>query len=103
MEKLTKNGKVAVIISQGYGAGWYTWNSEYKELIFNPKLAQMVIDGKRDEINEKWIKRNLNIDIYCGGSDGLVVFWLNQGTAFSIEEYDGFESLRTQENLGIIV
>ena len=26
MEKIIEDGKVAVLVSKGYGAGWSTWN-----------------------------------------------------------------------------
>ena len=45
MEKVIKEGKVAVLVSPNYGAGWYSWNSGYKELLFHPKLVEMVEQG----------------------------------------------------------
>ena len=36
MNKLIKNGKVAVLYSPGFGAGWFTWNPTMPELIFEP-------------------------------------------------------------------
>ena len=49
MEKLIVDGKVAVLVSRGFGAGWSTWMSDYPECVFDPVLAQMLIDGA-DEI-----------------------------------------------------
>ena len=43
--------------------------------------------------------QNLGIDMYAGGSDGLEIHWLPIGTIFDIEEYDGFETIRTIEDL----
>jgi hypothetical protein len=28
MEKVIRDGKVAVLYSPGYGAGWYSWNRD---------------------------------------------------------------------------
>lgn len=102
MEKVIRDGKVAVIVSHGFGAGWYTWNEEHKELLFSPKIVQMIEQNRFDEITEDWVKENLGIDIYTGGSDGLKIHWLPIGTAFEVEEYDGSESLRTIYDLVLI-
>lgn len=104
MEKVIRDGKVAILVSSGYGAGWYTWNSDHKELLFHPKLIAMVEAGKQKEVDEEWIFKELGIkDVYTGGaSDGLHIEWLPQGTAFIIEEYDGAESLTTLDNLTLI-
>jgi len=99
MEKVIRDGKVAVLISQGWGAGWYTWNTDYQQLLFHPKFVEMVEQNKRNEINDQWILENLGIDMYAGGSDGLEIHWLPIGTIFCIEEYDGFETIRTIEDL----
>ena len=102
MEKVIRNGKVAVLYSPGFGAGWYSWN-ERKELIFHPKLVEMVENNKQSKITEQWIEENLGIDnVYCGGAADLQIKWLDEGTAFIINEYDGSESIETLENLTLI-
>ena len=58
MKKIIKNGKVAVLYSPGFGAGWFSWNTEYKELLFHPKIVEMVESNKKDMITEDWIKEN---------------------------------------------
>jgi hypothetical protein len=102
MEKVIKDGKVAILISPGFGAGWYSWNADHKELLFHPKLVAMVESGRNAEINDEWVKENLSIDIYTGGAESLKIHWLPEGTAFQIEEYDGAESIRTLEDLTFI-
>jgi hypothetical protein len=85
LDKVVRDGKVAVLISPGYGAGWSSWSS--KELLFDPKIVAMVEAG-------------VNPAEYCeetyGGyfnADDLTVVWVDQGREFIVEEYDGFESL----------
>jgi len=102
MEKVIRDGNVAVLISHGYGAGWYTWNTEHKELLFHPKLVEMVEQERHSEITDSWVKENLGIDIYTVGSDGLTIHWLPEGTAFHVQEYDGSERLRTIDDLCIV-
>ena len=42
MEKVIRNNEVAVLISHGFGAGWYSWNNDHQELLYHPKLVEMV-------------------------------------------------------------
>lgn len=103
MNKVIKDGKVAVLISHGFGAGWYTWNLEYPELLFHPKLVEMIEQGKANQIDDIWIEDNLGIkNIYCGGASGLRIHWLPIGTAFTVEDYDGAERLMTLEDLTLV-
>jgi hypothetical protein len=37
MQKLIRDDKVAVLVSPGFGAGWYTWHW-VEELIYDPSL-----------------------------------------------------------------
>ena len=103
MEKVIRNGQVAVLYSPGFGAGWYSWN-EKKELLFHPKLVEMVENNKQKEITEEFCKDLLNTDDYICvlGAGNLQIKWLNEGTLFEIDEYDGSESIRTLENLTFI-
>ena len=94
MDKMIKDGKVAVLISPGYGAGWYTWNvSEVGERgLFCPELVTAILAGaKPHEIAN--LAEELFPDAYAGGADDLVVEWVPVGAKFRINEYDGFESL----------
>jgi hypothetical protein len=94
--KLIHEGKVAVLISEGFGAGWSTWNDEYPDMLFDPEIAQMIEDDKsEDQIMQAAVKKYPKA--YLGGLDGLVVKWLPLGTQFIVEEYDGDESILTNE------
>lgn len=98
MEKLIKNGCVAVLVSHGYGAGWYS--SEWDPaMLFDPVLAEMLVSEEGIEgCPTHWKKieqvaKEHYSDAYLGGLDGLSVHWVPIGTKFRIEEYDGAESL----------
>jgi len=102
MEKVIRNNQVAVLISPGFGAGWYSWNDN-QELLFNPKLVEMVEQNRASEIDKNWVKENLGIEnVHCGGARNLQIVWLPVGTFFRIDECDGFESLLTIRNLELV-
>ena len=105
MEKVIKNGEVAVLYSPGYGAGWYSWGAPI-ELVFHPKIVEMVLANKQREITPDWLAENIGEEyakVYCGGAIQLDIEWIPEGTAFVIEEYDGHESIVTYDDLDIII
>jgi hypothetical protein len=90
MEKLIRNDQVAVLISPGYGAGWYAWHG-IEELVFDPSVVEWV---ERQELDKIQAYMELRYpEAYCGGLKDLVVVWVPEGDQFRIEEYDGAESL----------
>jgi hypothetical protein len=100
MEKVTRDGKVAIIYSPGSGAGWFTYNMSHPELIYHPKLVELIEKDKKHLMSEEWMKENLGFDdIYIGGWQDVKLEWLPEGTLFYIDEYDGSESIQTDESL----
>jgi hypothetical protein len=95
MEKVIKDGKVGVLISPGYGAGFYTWGYP-TEAIFNPTLIELVEQQKVQEAID-FVEKTWNG--YSGGVQDLRVAWIEEGTRFIIEEYDGAEHLRFEEDI----
>jgi hypothetical protein len=95
MDKVIRDGKVAVLVSRGYGAGWSTWTDEVETYLFHPKLVQMVEENRHSEITHEWMEQELGIEDFTGDIDGLEIEWVPVGTTFVIDEYDGAESLRT--------
>lgn len=98
MQKVIRNDKVAVLYSPGYGAGWYSWHNK-EELVFHPVLVELVEADKQEEITEELCQKLLNIEDYICviGSDNLTIKWLEKDTFFRINEYDGAESIVTQD------
>jgi hypothetical protein len=91
MEKLVRNGLVAVAVSGGYGAGWSTWNN------VNPMDARFNIlfdEGKHEEA--ALLCESLDLG-YAGGAEDVRLEWIPVGTEFVITEYDGSERLETKE------
>ena len=91
MNKVIKDGKVAVLISYGFGSGFYTWGAPL-EAIFDPKLVELVESEDYDSANE-YVK-NTYPGVYTGGVEDLSVVWIDEGEEFIIEEYDGNESIQ---------
>jgi hypothetical protein len=95
LEKVIRDGQVAVIYSPGFGAGWYTWNRENPEIIFDPNIVHYV------EL-EEWDKLQVYIelkypDVYSSAASNLTIKWIDQGAEFKIDEYDGNESIILKE------
>jgi hypothetical protein len=103
MKKYIREGKVAVLYSPGWGAGWSTWNSVSAgdALIFDPEVVEMLFAGVEDDEIIEYCERQYP-DGYFGGVRDLEVEWVPVGTQFKIEEYDGNESILYKENTGWI-
>jgi len=92
MRKLVRDGKVAVLVSSGFGAGWYSWHYN-KELLFDPDIVKMLeLDWPRERILAH-CEKFYSEDFYYGGIEGLSIVWVDEGSKFRIDEYDGSERL----------
>lgn len=96
MEKLSQDGKVAVLYSPGFGAGWYTWNMTVPQILFDPAIVKFVEKEQFDEL-ATYVALKYP-EIYTGGMKDLKVAWIPEGTLFRIEDYDGSESIELKEN-----
>ena len=98
MDRVIRNGRVAVLFSPGFGAGWYT--SHYKQdLLFDPAIVSWLESDDEDRL--KKIESYVTLkypDEYYGGLCNLTIKWIPEGTAFKIDEYDGSESFTFKEN-----
>ena len=97
IKKLIDNGKVAVLYSPGFGAGWSTWNRGVPDLMFEPAVVEFVE-------KEQWAEFTTYVTLkdpglYTGGMDRLAVAWLPVGANFRIIEYDGSESIEIKEDI----
>lgn len=101
MKKVIRDGRVAVLYSPGFGAGWSTWayEKDYVDfMLFDPTLVDMVERGLGSDAIEAYVQSK-HSNVYCGGADDLVIKWLPVGTAFRIHEYDGSESVEVREEM----
>lgn len=98
-EKTVRDGKVAIIVSPGYGAGWSTWGTPAQFLAMDSGLVALVERRATADEVEEYLKTKLDKVPYMGGWGDTEIQWLPVGTQFYIHEYDGSESLRTHDDL----
>lgn len=90
MDKVIRDGHVAVLYSPGFGAGWYTWH-HIEELLYEPRIVHYVETGEKELV--KSYLEEVYPDVYAGGVDDLEILWMKEGTRFRINEYDGSETV----------
>jgi len=111
MKKEIRDGKVAVLYSPGFGAGWSTWNilRDGTAMMFDPSIVYMVEEMNKLDADDLTGRNNWADNIveyskqtypeaYCGGVEDLVIEWIPVGTLFKINEYDGSETIEYKEN-----
>lgn len=111
MQKVIRDGMVAVLYSPSFGGGWYSWNTDHshaKELLFHPRLVELVEQNRHDEITEEFVCELFKLSErdapYMGSAvHDLRIGWVPEGVAFRIDEYDGAESIMVQDEDNWIV
>lgn len=96
-EKVVEDGKVAVLISPGFGAGWSTWAHEDGASDF-VLFDRRVIEARKRNAGPEEVKALLEELIggapcMSGWSD-VEIRWVPQGQPFYVNDYDGNETLR---------
>ena len=102
MEKVTKDGEVAVLISPGFGAGWSTWEDDPKAaetLLFHPSFVKAA-ENKVTDVDP------IVLEVFGEDAKGIctsgwcdiVIVWILIGTKFYVHENDGHESLRFRDS-----
>jgi len=96
------NGNVAILISPGFGAGWSTWThgEQAEAMLFDSRLVDYVLQTGSEGLDA--YAESLGYTGYMGGAEDVCVQWLEPGTRFLIDEYDGSESLRTFDDLSYV-
>lgn len=98
MDKVIRNGNVAVLVSPEFGAGWYTWNQDIPELLFDPTIVDLVLNKNAD--SEIMAYATLKYpNAYLGGVYNVVIQWVPIGSKFRINEYDGYETLELEKDI----
>ena len=110
MEKVIRDGKVAVLYSPSYGYGWSTSNDtdliNTDALLFDPEIVSLVEKHKNGEMSNRdmcnkimyycYDKYGEDVVYYDGVTD-LTIEWIPIGKEFRITWYDGHESIEYKE------
>lgn len=107
VELYEKDGKVGVLISKGYGAGWSTWNTP--ELAYDKRIIEFwlehkdsqkfmrdVVDMEPTDAKNKVVEflSSIGYTVYSTlGFKDLKLEFVPHGAPFRITEYDGFENI----------
>lgn len=98
---------VAVLVSPGYGAGWYSWMSigeseDCTWTLFHQDIVNAVLrNASSKELTDIITKicADAGVDLpYFGGLRDITVEWVPVGKQFYIHEYDGYESIMFVED-----
>jgi hypothetical protein len=89
LPRVERDGKVAVIVSPGYGAGWST-RADKPGAVFAPDVVAWIETGK-PAVD---LEQQFGHYGYTGGLRDATIEWVPKGTRFHIDEgVDGSESL----------
>jgi hypothetical protein len=96
IEKVTEDGKVAVIIHAEYGGGWSScirW-SHTQSLLYNPTIVAILTSGAANAESQIKAYMETNFpEVIAYSYRNLSVVWIPVGTKFRVLEYDGWESI----------
>lgn len=92
--------QVGIIISSGFGARFSTWNEP--EMCLDQELANMIFNNVEYTTLKEYCEHKYP-DAYLGGLADCRVEWVDEGTLFKINEYDGSESLELKQYDGWLV
>lgn len=99
MEKLIRDGNVAVITGSGYGENWGTHvgGSGLNDALFSPRLVQAILGETNESVRS--VARELFPQLCEFGAPELVVEWVPVGVRFFILEEDGKETLWREDEI----
>lgn len=98
-EKVIRDGKVAVLYSPGYGAGWSTWYPDHPDYLATDKqfIEAFERSASGEEIRQLLKTLFSNNPPYEGGwGSHMKIAWVPVGTPYYIHEYDGDEHVVTE-------
>lgn len=94
-----EEGKIAVLVSPGYGAGWSTW--DHTDLAYDKRIVEYILENGVPKISEEQYNHVFENFIhslgyentYINGAYNLEIEWVEPGSYVRITEYDGSECL----------
>jgi hypothetical protein len=95
--KVLRDGKVAVLYADDFGGGWYTAH-QIEELLFDPEVVDMVERKVNPVEIIEYCVEHYGSDKWFQSAPDLAIQWIPEGSIFRINEYDGNESVRLQDD-----
>lgn len=96
-----ENDELGVLVSDGFGAGWSTWNE--KELAYDKRIVEKFLENVSSDEMRNFVESLGYARPYMGGYEDIELEFIPRGTVFRIHEYDGLESIETLEDMDMIV
>jgi hypothetical protein len=96
LNKVVKDGKVAVLYAPVYDHGWYTRCSDVEQLLYDPTVVSWVLAGKPESMRpsiEVYVEIKYHDDGLSHNLRQLEVSWLPIGTFFRVDDSDGWEAV----------
>ena len=91
-----EDGRVAVLYSPGFGAGWSSWADDQEQetvLLFDANLVSMAMNKAQETEVRKYLSQVFPDRLpYTGGWKNISIEWMAPRTFFRVREYDGSES-----------
>jgi hypothetical protein len=110
MEKFVKDNTVAIVLNKDYGNA-FSSNIFPKELaikaLFDPVLIKALLINSTGTTLKEVDKKAIEAYIYNkyewkGNVETLSIVWIPVGTQFIVNEYDGFESILSKDEINWI-
>lgn len=94
MNKVIRDGRVAVLVSPGFGPGWSLRAGELDERkLFCPELVHAIEAGIPKHQRYEVANAVFGEDEYLGGIEQVRIQWVDVGRQFTVTEHDGSESI----------
>lgn len=102
MQKVVREGQVAVLVTRSHGGGWYTGGKPLAA-VFHPRLVKLVEENREAEITTELMNELFGEPVtprshHIRRPPKLSVHWIPQGKRFEIVEYDGLECAEMEDD-----
>lgn len=99
MEKLIRDGQVAVIIGSGYGEEWSSHASgeEKERAMYCPRLALAILGESDEDVGS--VVDELFPDLRPYSGPNLMIEWVPVGVRFFIHEEEGNETIWREDEI----
>jgi hypothetical protein len=103
MKRLVRDGLIAVLYTNDYGGGWYSWHG-YLPALYDPGLVEL-IEQKQYKKAHAYVEAKQAAgewpDFYVHEItiENLAVDWVVPNREFRITEYDGLETLEYRDDI----